>query len=678
VDTSPPGPASRLRAPGRSWTFGVERLVRGWPIRRRILFLAALNSAIVVILAVLVWDGARVINEAWGDLDRARRSDRQLMSLDSEASGLQSLIHRYYSLPRPSVLAEIDARRDTLLADLNVPATDNPELAEAAGKLESIIESFLSSFDELRQVRADISRVYDEQVLAPARDMAGLYAIVDNATRNHDSLIWPALGKSREAYSAMLVATNAYYLSLAPDAAEEAIYNIDTITRTTPVMLDLADTALQKQALQALLGRAQQVRAGLAKLEERFSTQTRILSDGIDGKQAEMEAEIARLSASAREIERLARTRFDFALSEVYRRIAVVSVLFIAFITFAGFVISRSLIVPLYDLMTAMREIAAGNYDDRLGDFRGNDEIGEMAIAIEVFRGDAIARRKAEEEVLAAKEHAELALAELRETQRSLIDAEKLAALGGLVAGVAHEVNNPVGISLTVASSLQNRSEAFAEEVARNQLRRSRLAEFVENTREASQQLVGNLQRAAELIQSFKQVAVDRSQAGRREFDLREATDQIVSSLRPSLRKSPVALSVDIPDGIALDSYAGPYGQVLTNLVINATTHAFGDGRPGTIRIEGRRKGADRVEITFADDGVGMSDEVKRQAFDPFFTTQRGRGGTGLGLHIVYNLVTQRLGGRIGLVSKPGSGTSFLITLPIIARSDDETPPNGT
>jgi signal transduction histidine kinase len=246
-----------------------------------------------------------------------------------------------------------------------------------------------------------------------------------------------------------------------------------------------------------------------------------------------------------------------------------------------------------------------------------------------------------------------------------LFRSERLAALGGLVAGIAHEVNNPIGISLTVASSFASRCDAFARDLRSGEpLRRSRLEEFVSGGRDAAQQLVANLQRAGELIQSFKQVAVDRSHADRRQFDLREATEQIVASLRPALKKSAVGLTVDVPAGLTVDSYPGSYGQVLTNLFLNAAIHAFPDGRAGTIAITARPAPAGQIEISVADDGIGMTEEVQRQAFDPFFTTRRSKGGTGLGLHIVYNIVTQQLGGRLSLESRPGLGTTFRITLP--------------
>jgi PAS domain S-box-containing protein len=276
-------------------------------------------------------------------------------------------------------------------------------------------------------------------------------------------------------------------------------------------------------------------------------------------------------------------------------------------------------------------------------------------------------RKRGELEMRKAKDAAEAALRNLRETQNSLIEAEKLAALGRLVAGVAHEVNNPVGISLTVASSLERKSANFAAEVARGDLRRSSLNEFLETTRDASSQLVANLNRAAELIQSFKQVAADRNYSDQRSFDLGDLTEQVVMSLRPGLRKHHLTLNVDCQPNLTMNSYPGPYGQVLTNLFLNAVAHAFPDGRPGAVDIKVRESGRDNVEIIFSDNGCGMSLDVRRRAFDPFFTTRRDQGGTGLGLHIVYSIVTNRLGGRLELDSEPGEGTRIQIILPRVA-----------
>jgi PAS domain S-box-containing protein len=280
---------------------------------------------------------------------------------------------------------------------------------------------------------------------------------------------------------------------------------------------------------------------------------------------------------------------------------------------------------------------------------------------------DISERKRSELEMRKARDAAENALRNLRDTQASLIEAEKLAALGRLVAGVAHEVNNPVGISLTVASALERKAANFASEVERGDLRRSSLNDFLATSRDASSQLVANLNRAAELIQSFKQVAADRNYSDQRTFDLADLTEQVVMSLRPGLRKRNLTLNVECQPNLIMMSYPGPYGQVLTNLFLNAVAHAFPDGRPGIVDIQVRESGKDNVEIIFSDNGCGMSLDVRRRAFDPFFTTRRDQGGTGLGLHIVYSIVTNRLGGRLDLDSEPGGGTRIQIILPRVA-----------
>jgi signal transduction histidine kinase len=232
-----------------------------------------------------------------------------------------------------------------------------------------------------------------------------------------------------------------------------------------------------------------------------------------------------------------------------------------------------------------------------------------------------------------------------------------------------------------VASSFARKTAVFEADLKSTPLRRSQLEEFVRTSKDAAQQLVANLHRAAELIQSFKQVAVDRSHAERRMFGLHEATDQIIASLRPVLKKAPIELKVDVPEGLVIDGYPGSYGQIITNLFLNAVNHAFQDGRPGTISVVAKLRGTDDIEIIFADNGTGMTPDVQRQAFDPFFTTRRNEGGTGLGLHIVYNLVTQQLGGRMMLESRPGQGTTFRIIMPRAATGGSnhaETASDGT
>jgi signal transduction histidine kinase len=616
-----------------------------------------------------------------------RESDKILALLESETGRLQNLIHRYINQPSPELFAEILLLREAVLGTLTTRASTDPMLSGSVEELERVTERFLNGFGELRGVQATISKTYEEQVLTPAREMAGLYSIIEGATGHRDALIWPSLGRSREAFTAMLVAANAYYLSLATASAEEARRSTETIEKTIPVMSELADNDLQRMALRRLNARTVALREGLAKLSEELASRTELLRNTIDASQADAIGAIDRLSVKMRQREQKAQETFDRTLADISRRVMSIAVIFLGIIITVGVLIALSIRLPLHQIMAAMHAITTGDYGRRVQGTDATDEVGAMARAVEVFRENAIAKRKTEDELRNSKEKAESALLELNAAQQNLIDAERLAALGGLVAGVAHEVNNPIGISLTVASSFARRAEMFEAELRSDgQLRRSQLEEFVRTSRDAAQQLVANLHRAGELIQSFKQVAVDRSRAERRQFSLDEATDQIIASLRPVLKKAAIALSVDVPEGLMIDGYPGSYGQILTNLFLNAANHAFADGRSGKISISARARGNDDVEIIFADNGAGMTPDVQRQAFDPFFTTRRNEGGTGLGLHIVYNLVTQQLGGRMMLDSRLGQGTTFRIIMPRAAKggstdaASDGTPqwPNRT
>jgi PAS domain S-box-containing protein len=283
---------------------------------------------------------------------------------------------------------------------------------------------------------------------------------------------------------------------------------------------------------------------------------------------------------------------------------------------------------------------------------------------------DITERKLADERVRALNDSLEQRVrertAELARAADELVRSEKLAALGRLVAGVAHELNTPIGNSLLVATSLDE-STRDIQRALRNGLRRAMLEDYLADTLDTAKLLQRNLHRAGDLITSFKQVAVDQTSAQRRAFQLDEIVAENVMTLQPSLKGTPYRIETAIPAEIGMDSFPGALGQVITNLVNNAVMHAF-DGRPtGTVRIDARRDGAQSVAITVIDDGVGIAPEHRRRIFDPFFTTKLGRGGSGLGLNIVHNLVTEVLGGTIDVESDPDRGTAFTVVLPLAA-----------
>lgn len=305
-------------------------------------------------------------------------------------------------------------------------------------------------------------------------------------------------------------------------------------------------------------------------------------------------------------------------------------------------------------------------------DVRPVDYRGERSFM--VWHYDVTERLAAADDLRVAKEKAEAALEHLHEAQESLVQAEKMAALGSLVAGVAHEINTPVGIAVTAASHLVDESENLNRKMRDGAMKRSDLERFLALCQEASGRILSNAQRAAGLIQSFKQVAVDQTYDDRRSFDLGHYLQEVAVSLGPKLKPGGHSLTIDCPPAVAVDGMPGALAQVVTNLVVNSVTHGFsgahGPGRIAltvTVKEGGERRGEERereIVITYADDGAGIAPDVLPRIFDPFFTTNRAGGGSGLGLNIVYNIVQQKLHGRIFVESAPGEGARFTIAFP--------------
>ncbi|HUS23941.1 MAG TPA: ATP-binding protein [Candidatus Binatia bacterium] len=357
--------------------------------------------------------------------------------------------------------------------------------------------------------------------------------------------------------------------------------------------------------------------------------------------------------------------------------VAILGVSFLASLSIA-WAMQRALVEPLLSLARVARRVAeTRDYRGRAVK-AGDDEVGRliddfhlMLEQIAVREGELETARQALETEVQQKTHAnvelEQALARLKDAQAQLVQNERLAALGSLVAGVAHEINTPVGVGVTAASTLADRAATLRKAYQQGALTRSELEAFIAVADESSQIILRNLQRAADLIHSFKQVAVDQTSGERRRFDLKGYVEEVLLSLAPRLKKSGHTVELSCPPGVMVDSYPGALAQILTNLVSNSLVHGYEAGQRGRLRIEiGHVRG--QVVLRFADDGCGIPRENLARIYDPFFTTRRGDGGSGLGLNIVHSLVTQMLGGAIEVRSEPGQGTEFQIRFPAHLR----------
>ncbi|MDM8558202.1 ATP-binding protein [Candidatus Parabeggiatoa sp. HSG14] len=282
------------------------------------------------------------------------------------------------------------------------------------------------------------------------------------------------------------------------------------------------------------------------------------------------------------------------------------------------------------------------------------------------FTQDVTERKEAEIKLQEAKQAAEYALQQLQATQQQLVESAKMAELGNLVAGVAHEINTPIGIGVTAASRIDTLTKEVSQLYDQGKMKRKDFEKYLSSAQQGSVLILKNLTRAAELIQSFKQVAVDQSSEQQRTFVVEEYLHEILTTLRPEFKHTEYQVSIVCDSNITLSSYPGVFSQVITNFIMNSLIHGFRDQIEGQITITAQKtEENDNLVLRYSDNGRGISASIINDIFDPFFTTNRQGGGSGLGLHIVYNLVTHKLKGNILCESIEGDGTTFIISIPV-------------
>ena len=318
-------------------------------------------------------------------------------------------------------------------------------------------------------------------------------------------------------------------------------------------------------------------------------------------------------------------------------------------------------------LRTSKRPIISKD-DNVIGVVGTYDDISELK---NIQQELSIAKEKLEERVeLRTQElnnsnnELEVAIKELRSAQNHLVESEKMAALGNLVAGVAHEINTPVGVAVTGASHLTQASESLKEMLEKGVVSKTQFVKRVDELVMGGNIILRNLERASELVRNFKMIAVDQSTDDRREINFHQYLHDVINAMAPRTNKKNVKIFLSGDQHFYMQTFPGAIAQILTNLIDNALNHAFTTKESGQIVIEFNLK-AEKLELNFSDNGAGIAKHQIDKIFEPFYTTNRADGGSGLGLSIIYNIVTQRLGGSIHCQSTVGEGTTFTLLMPI-------------
>jgi signal transduction histidine kinase len=263
-------------------------------------------------------------------------------------------------------------------------------------------------------------------------------------------------------------------------------------------------------------------------------------------------------------------------------------------------------------------------------------------------------------------------LEKLHQFQRQIVQNEKMASLGDMVAGVAHEVNTPIGLGVTASTMMLDRLAVIQKDFENKTLKASAMKRFLDESNENLNIIYRNLNRAAELISSFKQVAVDQTSESSRSFCVVQLVNEILLSLQPRLKKLKHNINVDCDPTLSVETKAGPINQILINLIMNSVIHGFETMDEGTIDIRAELVSNNKLKLVYTDNGKGIPPEIRKRIFDPFVTTKRGQGGSGLGMHLVYNLVTQALNGSISITSEEGNGVEFVIIFPVVNAKASE------
>lgn len=517
-----------------------------------------------------------------------------------------------------------------------------------AGVICASLAATLYTFAHLRESMAqvaelvEISQEIDEMAQASIGQISAIRSLLLTGERENVLRFWTAAARFNETQERLAARE-------LPGTMAEELGKLDRVVETWRAETAEVQIALMRNPWTA----------DTAKAFEALGRGTQFI--------AATETAVGRLRELERQTVLRALDRALSALSSTEMLVLGGAVFALIFAAAAWIYLSRAIVHPLTQIGAAMERIEKYEENATIPLQGRRDEFGTLARGLSSLLG-ALGERS---------NRLKSTLGDLRQAQRQLVEKERLASLGGLVAGLSHEVNTPLGIARTSASNLEEVLKDLETQVAEGTLTHSGMLKALSASRESADLALRNIARAGDLMRSFKSVAADQSENRRRYIRLKPYLEEVLLSLSPHIKLARASARIDCEEEIGLVTDPGALSQILTNLVTNSLTHGFEKRTGGEIKIAAAAA-EDGIQLVYMDNGEGIEPSDRQRIFDPFFTTKRGRGSSGLGLHIVYNIVTGGLGGTIEAESARGIGTRFLICLPSRAGGEAEVPDMGS
>lgn len=702
--------------------FSLNHWIRYIPIAWRIPLVVALNAGVALSIGLLSWQAASVVRADLDELQVVQQRGRQLTDIDTQASRLQSLIRQYLNSPTEEVLKETVRRSEDLFTALAATTHDQSMSAEIT-QMNDAARRFLAGFQQLKTINAEISQVYENQIVTTASEMSGLYAILNSTVRTRpNTLLAPALVKSHEDFAEAIITINTFYFNPGTARAKAAHDALSRISETLPVLTELAGSDLQRDALNVIESRTATLDEGVEGLARAMDHRSRILVDEVDASQAIMADAIDRLVAQGHEREEILQTQSHTLLQQVAGAAATLGLALLLVGALASWAIGQSIRQPLLRLRAVMEGGARGDWSHDIEGRDLPDELAAMARTVEVFRRDAVEKTRLEsEQAEAAARAAEVERRTLQDLLTQMEAHEHGTSTRPVVpVAPATEAAEIAAVFNRVLAKFQEAARARATAIreltlakeqaeAANQAKSSFLAAMSHEIRTPMNGVIGMVEllthtpldgeqnslittiRESGLallsiiddVLDFSKVEAGRLELERLPVDFAHLVEGVVQTVAPTAAQKKLTITAFVDPAIPRRILGDPLR--LRQILFNLTGNAVKFTEAGRIAVfaerVGQEDGSAVIRVRVADTGIGIDAEIQDRLFRPFTqaesSTTRRFGGTGLGLSITRRLV-ELMDGSIGIASHTGHGSTFWVELPFTAVAADTPEESAT